>query len=221
MNIEIKKVDGTIILSGEYQSAKDAIEQNKYNLHGADLRDISLCGADLHYASLCDADLGSVGLCGADLRYANLQGADLGYASLCGANLRYANLQGVNLGSVSLCGADLRYANLQGADLRYASLCGVDLRYANLCDADLGGVSLCGADLGGAKGIKIPTISISGTMHSVYYSGITIKIGCYNHDVNYWMQNYVDIGKKHNYTEEQINEYCNYIKLIKQLEEVK
>ncbi len=71
---------------------KEACEDNKANLYGADLR-----GADLR---------------GADLRGANLYGADLYEADLRGANLRGADL----------CGADLYEANLYEADLRGAEL---------------------------------------------------------------------------------------------------
>ena len=62
MNIEIKnRFNGKIILCGEYDSIKNALENNK----NADLRGADLGGADLRGADLRGADLG-----GADLRAA-------------------------------------------------------------------------------------------------------------------------------------------------------
>ena len=92
MHIEIKnRFNGEIILSGEYDSVKDALEKNR--------------GANLVGANLGGADLGGANLRGANLRGANLGGADLMDAYLMGANLRDANLRG----------ADLRGADLMDA----------------------------------------------------------------------------------------------------------
>ena len=66
---------------------------------------------DLRGANLCGADLCGADLCGANLREANLYRADL-----CGANLYRANLYR----------ADLREANLYRADLYRADLCGAN-----------------------------------------------------------------------------------------------
>ena len=107
MDIEIKNRTGAIIMSGKYESLRDAVEKNKANLGGADLR-----GANLRGANLIDANLGG----------ANLRGADLGGADLWGANL-----WGANLGGANLRGADLRGANLWGAkgvDLPIISITG-------------------------------------------------------------------------------------------------
>ncbi len=118
MDIEIQnRFSGSIIVSGKYDSLRNAVEQNSANLRGADLR-----GADLRGANLIDANL-----IGADLRGANLIDANLIDADLGGANLR---------------GADLRGANLIGADLRGANLIGANLIGANLIDADLRGADL-------------------------------------------------------------------------------
>ena len=71
MKIEIKdRWDGNVILCGEHESIKDALEKNKgANLEGAYLR-------------------------GADLGDANLEGANLRCAYLGDANLEGANLRG-------------------------------------------------------------------------------------------------------------------------------
>jgi hypothetical protein len=104
MKITIKnfKTDKTI-LSGDYESIKDALQQNRgANLRRADLREANLRGADLR---------------GADLRGADLRGADLREANLWGADLRGADLREANLRGADLWEADLREANLWGADL--------------------------------------------------------------------------------------------------------
>jgi hypothetical protein len=177
MNIEIKnRFSGDIIIVGEYESVKDAVEKNR----GANLRGANLSGADLE---------------GADLRGANLGGADLGGADLEGANLE---------------GADLRGANLRGADLE-----GADLEGANLEGANLRGANLRGADSEGANGIKLPIISISGSMHSLQYMNEHIKIGCIEYHIEYWKIMYDVIGRENNYTDEQIAEYKSYIDMCK------
>ena len=120
MKIEIRNIDNEIIISGEYQDIRHAVEKNKHNLSDANLRYAKLSGADLRYANLRNADLS----------YANLSGADLSYANLRGANLRGANLRGADLSSANLRYANLNYANLIGVYLSGADLSGADLRSA-------------------------------------------------------------------------------------------
>jgi uncharacterized protein YjbI with pentapeptide repeats len=191
MKIEIKnRFTDNIIIVGEYESIKDSLIKNRgANLYGADLRGANLRGADLREANLYEADLRGANLRGADLRGADLRGADLRGANLRGADLR---------------GADLRGANLRGADLR-----GADLR-----GADLYGANLYGADLYGAK-IKLPIISIAGSMHFFFYQSGNITIGCESHSIEYWLIMYNIIGREYDYTPEQIREYGEYIKMCK------
>ncbi len=88
MTIEIRhRVTQKIILSGEYQSIRECLEQNR----GAYLGGAYLGGADLR-----GADLGGAYLRGADLRGAYLGGAYLGGADLRGADLGGAYLGGAN-----------------------------------------------------------------------------------------------------------------------------
>ena len=86
---------------------------------------------------------------------------------------------------------------------------GADLRGADLC-----GANLYGANLRGAKNIKLPILSLNGSKHSLYYINDIIQIGCEKHSVDEWIKNYESIGKNNDYTEEQITEYGNYIKMI-------
>ena len=117
MSVKIRsKLNNEIIISGEYESIKDALQKNY---------DANLRGANLRGANLRDANLRGANLRGANLRDADLCGADLCGANLCGADLRDANL----------CGANLRGASLRGSNLRDADLRGANLRDANLCDA--------------------------------------------------------------------------------------
>ena len=136
---------------------KEAAEQGKADLGGA-----NLYGADLR-----GADLGGANLYGADLYGADLGGADLGGANLYGANLGGANLYGANL-----YGADLRGANLYGANLYGADLRGADLGGANLYGADL-----YGADLDGEKIPKNP-LSIVGMRYWCLISDSYMRLGC-------------------------------------------
>ena len=93
MNISIKKINGEVIFSGDFDSIKDCVL--------AALRE----GKNLSYADLSYADLS----------YADLRSANLSYADLSSANLRYADLR-----SADLSYANLSYANLSSANLRYA-----------------------------------------------------------------------------------------------------
>ena len=100
--IEIKnRYNGDIIVSGKYESIKEALENNS---------DANLSGADLRGAYLSDANLSGAYLSDANLSDANLSGADLSDADLRGVNLSGADLRGANL-----CGADLSDANLSDA----------------------------------------------------------------------------------------------------------
>ena len=65
---------------------KKLMQNEIFNLRGANLRGANLRGADLYGANLRGADL-----YGANLRGANLYGADLYGANLYGANLRGAD----------------------------------------------------------------------------------------------------------------------------------
>jgi hypothetical protein len=133
-------------------------------------------------------------------------------ANLEGAYLEGANLRGVNLEGVNLRGANLRGVNLEGANFRGANLEGVNLRGANL-----EGAYLEGANLRGAKNISLPILNIQGTQHHLFYMAGKISIGCEVHAVDMWLKNYAKIGKKHCYTDEQINEYHKYILLCAEL----
>ena len=188
------------------------------NLPGADLSEANLrwanlSGADLHRANLSGANLLDINLCGANLFEADLRGANLCWADLLETDLREADLREANLHDISLCGA-----NLSGADLRWANLSGADLHRANLSGANLSRANLYGANLRETKGILV----IQGTRDRLVLCGGICLIGCESHPIDYWLEHYVEIGKRHNYTPDQIEEYGRHIQYAaKWIERVK
>jgi len=149
---------------------------------------------------------------------ANLRSADLRYANLSSANLSYANLSSANLSS-----ADLRYANLRSADLRYANLSSADLRYANLRYANLSSANLSSANLRSADlryaNLRSANLSYANLlafqfqMSWAYFTfDGTLRIGCECMPITEWMLGYQQIGKKHGYSELQIEMYGAFIK---------
>ena len=102
--------------------------------------------------------------------------------------------------------------NNRGADLRRADLRGADLRETNLWKANLWGANLRESDLRGAgHSIKLPIINITGSRHSVHLINDKIKIGCEIYSVEYWLNNYEQIGKDNGYSKKEIKEYKKYI----------
>ena len=124
-------------------------------------------------------------------------------------------------GNIILCG---EYESIKdcleqhrGADLRGAYLADAYLRGANLRGADLRGAYLVGAYLKGAKGIKLPIITILGSKHFLFYHTGKIKIGCIEETVTKWLSDYKKIGKENGYTDNEIAEYYQYIKMCSKI----
>ena len=145
-----------------------------------------------------------------------LRGAYLGGAYLRGANLGDADLSGANLGDANLRDVDLRGADLSGANLEGANLHSAYLRDANLNGVDLSGVDLSGAnlrkaDLYSASGI----LSFSAGRHIGYATSAGIQLGCEHHSINHWVENYKEIGKKNNYSPDEIKDYGAWINIVK------
>jgi hypothetical protein len=68
-----------------------------------------------------------------------------------------------------------------------------------------------------AKNIQLPIINLNGSRHSLFYINGIIKIGCEKHVISKWMSDYKEIGKDNNYSEDEISEYYEYIKMISDL----
>ena len=81
----LKRIGCTIIAQDDNKTLVQLVEENKRNLHGADLRRADLRHADLRRVDLRHADLRCANLRYADLRCANLRHADLRHADLHGA----------------------------------------------------------------------------------------------------------------------------------------
>ncbi len=87
-----------------------------------------------------------------------------------------------------------------------------DLSGANLSGANLYGADLSGADLSGA------IIFIYGSRHLMQYNADIkeLRIGCHFYQLEYWLIAYNLIGKEEKYSNEQIKEYHNYMKILKE-----
>jgi len=98
VGVAIMSRDGGIKFQSTKPTFKEAVEEGKANLFGADLSDANLSGADLRDANFfganfSDANLRGVFFSGADLSDANFSGVDFRGADLLGANLNGAELQ--------------------------------------------------------------------------------------------------------------------------------
>ena len=169
-----------------------------------------LDGTTKEFESLEGADLEGADLYRVDLEGVNLKGASLEKADLRGAILRGANLYRVNLINVNLCKADLEGASLKGAYLYRANL-----YRANLINANLINASLRGADLTFCKGVIGFYLGMDFgfmTLHNQY-----VQIGCECGTLNYWLNNYKEIGQTNDYTEQQIHAYGAQLKMLKEV----
>ena len=128
--------------------------------------------------------------------------------SLSNANLENANLWGANLGYAHLINANLINANLRYANLEDANLEDANLGYAHLENADLENANLKNANLENAQNIFL----IQGTRDRLVLCGKICLIGCVSHDIDFWLENYEEIGNQYNYTPEQIKEYGEHIR---------
>ena len=123
-----------------------------------------------------------------------------------------AKLRGADLRGADLYGADLFEADLRGADISE-----VDLRRANLSEADLFRVNLRGAmiekaELGSSK-IKIFELG----QHSGFYLNGFVTIGCVSKSLEEWLETYEEVGKKNNYTKNEIKEYGAFLDYLNHL----
>ena len=117
------------------------------------------------------------------------------------ACLAGAELSGVSLPAVMLHQADLRGAHLEGANLVNAELSESALSYANLSEANL----------------YRAMVFICGSRHNLQYNKSIgeLRIGCHVYHLEYWILMYDVIGREEGYTDEQIAEYRNYMRMLK------
>lgn len=119
-----------------------------------------------------------------------------------------SNVNGIR---ANLSGADLRRADLRRADLSGANLSVANLSGANLSRANLSVANLSGANLSEANGDNF-LIFQAGKHYAVFAGGYG-HIGCKRHTYQYWLDNYMEIGKSNNYTDDQIDRYGALIKI--------
>ena len=98
-----------------FDKANRLDSKGRIPLHGVNLTDANLEGANLSNASLWDANLTR-----AHLKFATLINADLWQANLAGANLFAAHLHKANLRDANLNKTELQHAHLIGPDLSHA-----------------------------------------------------------------------------------------------------
>jgi len=187
----------------------DNSKGERLDLSFTDLREINFYERkNLSWADLYSADLNSADLSSADLSSANLHSADLNSADLNSADLSSADLISADLSS-----ADLSSANLYSADLRSA-----DLRWADLRWADLSSAGLRSANLYLAKGL----FSFQAERHQLIYykynNEYYIQVGCINKSLEHMQKNFKEIGKKNDYTKDEINLYGDIINLFSKYE---
>ena len=93
------------------------------------------------------------------------------------------------------------------ADLSYADLSCADLSCANLRGANLRGADLYVNASENVKGVQLLVMHL--TKHRLVYRGDTgeVQIGCKKHKLEYWLENYREIGEKSGYTESDIEAY--------------
>ena len=123
---------------------KDSLNDKKtaafrVDLHGADLRHISMIGMYMAHANLREARLGFATLSETDLSGANLESANLHRAFLQDSNLSRTNLREAILSETNLSGANLSRADLRDADLTYAEFGAADFTNALLGNTNLSG----------------------------------------------------------------------------------
>ena len=152
--IEIKnRYTGKIILSGHYESIKDALEKNsstnfRYsNFRGSDFSYFDFSGSnfrgsDFSYSDFSDSDFSYSDLSGSNFRYSDFSGSNFSYSDLSGSNFSdsnfsYSDFSDSNFSGSNFSGSNFRYSDFSGSDLRYSrySIIGVfQLNYHELSD---------------------------------------------------------------------------------------
>ncbi len=115
------------------------IPKLRVDLHGADLRHISMIGMYMAHANLREARLGFATLSETDLSGANLESANLHRAFLQDSNLSRSNLREAILSDTNLSGANLSRADIRDADLTHAEFGAADFTNALLGNTNLSG----------------------------------------------------------------------------------
>ena len=132
------------------------------------------------------------------------------YAAERHENDEQIDLRGADLSHADLSHTDLSHADLRWADLSHAALSHAALRWADLRWADLSHADLSHADMRWADGPF--TLGAFGRHGGIAVGGY-ITIGCERHTYDEWLERYEEIGKRHNYTTDEIADYGAWIQL--------
>lgn len=142
-----------------------------------------------------------------DLSNGQLSKGSLPQADLTRASLKNADLTGCDLSGAKLNQADLSNANLFGANLSGANLTGANLTGAILTKAVLTNAVLTGTVLQGKTIVNFK----AGKHDACYLGDNQIRIGCLVKTIAEWLAQYVELGKKHHYSTDQIAKYGAFI----------
>ncbi|MCC4211179.1 pentapeptide repeat-containing protein [Leeuwenhoekiella parthenopeia] len=124
-----------INLNATSRSRTNGKLMNRLDFTYAELRDLTLKGADLLEINLSYADLRNSNFTGTDFKKADLSNARLQQTNLSYTGLGEADLENAKLQNAILDRADLSKTNLTGADLRNTSLVKTKIKEAVLKNA--------------------------------------------------------------------------------------
>ena len=119
--------------------------------------------------------------------------------------------------------ANLSGSNLSGSNLRDSNLRGSNLSDTNLRGSDLSGSDLRGSDLSGSDLSDSNLIIFQFERHVAYFTGSDnmIRIGCNYMTIDKWIECFESIGQANNYSKNQIKMYGEFIKMCKNVGELK
>ena len=108
----------------------------------------------------------------------------------------------------------------KGASIGNGASIGYDTSIGNR--ASIGYGASIGYDASIGNGIKLlKNFYIVGSKHLITYTGNnTLSIGCHNFTIDKWKECFKTVGEKENYSNEQIEEYYQYILMAEQFAKI-
>ncbi len=169
----------------------------------ADLSNMDLKGLSLKNKNLSHIDFSNSDLSGVDMSHSDLSNSDLSKTDLSGSDMSYSNLSMADLSDANLTSAVLSGANLHCADMSSANLSEVKIDGANLREAEFKGTLLENGEHEHFCFRKHP---------AKYHGNGLLTVGCFTYHISEWMEKFREIGKSHQYSEEEIEIYGNFVK---------
>ena len=126
--------------------------------------------------------------------------------------------QRISIGYGASIGNDASIGN--GASIGYGALIGSGASIGN--DASIGYGASIGNRASIGSGIKLlKNFYIVGSKHPITYTGNnTLSIGCHNFTIDKWKECFKTVGEKEDYSNEQIEEYYQYILMVEQFAKI-